>query len=711
MRAAAVFSALAFVNAAQLRVNPVRKVVSLMQKMTKQVTAEGEKEEELYGKFQCYCKNGEKSLGKSIADAETKIPEMEAALKENAGKKEQLRADLKAHKADREQAKTAMAEATSLREKQASEYAKESSETTADLEALGKAVKAISSGMGGSFLQASTSKVLHSIISDNADMSADDRELVTAFLQSSEGSEYSPRSGEILGILKQLGDEMSADLAEMTTTEETSKANYEELIAAKKKEKASLTKQIETKSERLGELGVEDATAANDLEDTTEALADDKKFLADLDGNCAAKAAAFEANSKMRSQELLALADTIKLLNDDDALELFKKTLPSASAASFLQVQVTAKEVKARALDILRKGNLNGRPELDLISLALSGKKVGFEKVLTMIDGMVTTMKAEQADDDEKKQYCAAEFDEADDKKKKAEQTINDIETSMGDASETITKVTVEIQAVADGIAALDKSVAEATAQRQEENTDFKQLMAENGAAKDLLAMAKNRLNQFYNPKLYVAPPKRELSEEDRIAVNMGGTAPPTPAPNGIAGTDISASFVQISTHTQNDEAPPAAPKTAGKFEKSEENSGVTAMMDLLVADIDKEMTTAETEEKNSQAAYEKMMADAKEKRAVDSKMKQEKEGALADAQAHLESLKEDKAAAGKQLATTVEYIQALHADCDWLVQFYDTRKEARANEVDALEKAKAVLNGADYSLLQVASKKRHFLA
>jgi len=711
MRAAAVFSALAFVNAAQLRVNPVRKVVSLMQKMTKQVTAEGEKEEELYEKFQCYCKNGEKSLGKSIADAETKIPEMEAALKENAGKKEQLRADLKAHKADREQAKTAMAEATSLREKQASEYAKESSETTADLEALGKAVKAISSGMGGSFLQASTSKVLHSIISDNADMSADDRELVTAFLQSSEGSEYSPRSGEILGILKQLGDEMSADLAEMTKTEETSKANYEELIAAKKKEKASLTKQIETKSERLGELGVEDATAANDLEDTTEALADDKKFLADLDGNCAAKAAAFEANSKMRSQELLALADTIKLLNDDDALELFKKTLPSASAASFLQVQVTAKEVKARALDILRKGNLNGRPELDLISLALSGKKVGFEKVLTMIDGMVTTMKAEQADDDEKKQYCAAEFDEADDKKKKAEQTINDIETSMGDASETITKVTVEIQAVADGIAALDKSVAEATAQRQEENTDFKQLMAENGAAKDLLAMAKNRLNQFYNPKLYVAPPKRELSEEDRIAVNMGGTAPPTPAPNGIAGTDISASFVQISAHTQNDEAPPAAPKTAGKFEKSEENSGVTAMMDLLVADIDKEMTTAETEEKNSQAAYEKMMADAKEKRAVDSKMKQEKEGALADAQAHLESLKEDKAAAGKQLATTVEYIQALHADCDWLVQFYDTRKEARANEVDALEKAKAVLNGADYSLLQVASKKRHFLA
>merc|ERR1719469_776998 len=99
-------------------------------------------------------------------------------------------------------------------------------------------------------------------------------------------------------------------------------------------------------------------------------------------------------------------------------------------------------------------------------------------------------------------------------------------------------------------IKALDKSVAEATEQRKEENAEFKALVASDTAAKELLAFAKNRLNQFYNPKLYHAPPKRELSENDRIAVNMGVEAPPTEAPGGIAGTGISA-FVEVSEHKQ----------------------------------------------------------------------------------------------------------------------------------------------------------------
>merc|ERR1719453_1785911 len=73
--------------------------------------------------------------------------------------------------------------------------------------------------------------------------------------------------------------------------------------------------------------------------------------------------------------------------------------------------------------------------------------------------------------------------------------------------------------------------------EEHEENTE---LMASDGTAKELLAFAKNRLNKFYNPKLYKAPPKRELSEDERITLNMGGTLAPTAAPGGIAGTGIS---------------------------------------------------------------------------------------------------------------------------------------------------------------------------
>merc|ERR550532_3821478 len=140
---------------------------------------------------------------------------------------------------------------------------------------------------------------------------------------------------------------------------------------------------------------------------------EDKKFLADLANNCDSKAAEWDNIKKMRAEEMIALSETIKLLNDDDALELFKKTLPG-SAANFLDVSssITA---RSRASALLH-GSHN--PQMDFIALALRGKKVGFEKVVKMIDNMVALLKQEQADDNDKKEYCGLQFDSLDDKKK-----------------------------------------------------------------------------------------------------------------------------------------------------------------------------------------------------------------------------------------------------------------------------------------------------
>merc|ERR1719305_1112705 len=107
-------------------------------------------------------------------------------------------------------------------------------------------------------------------------------------------------------------------------------------MAAKSKEVGALTKAIEQKSVRVGELGVEIVTMKNDLTDSEQALIEDTKFLADLDKNCALKTKDWEERSKTRAEELVAIAETIKVLNDDDALELFKKTLPNASSAASL---------------------------------------------------------------------------------------------------------------------------------------------------------------------------------------------------------------------------------------------------------------------------------------------------------------------------------------------------------------------------------------
>jgi len=463
---------------------------------------------------------------------------------------------------------------------------------------------------------------------------------------------------------------------------------------------------IEDKTVRIGELGVEIVEMKEDISDTEAALIEDTKFFSDLQKNCATKEKEWAVVCKTRAEELAALADTIKLLNDDDALELFKKTLPGP-AASFMQVQVTMSEVRSRALTLLRavRGTRKAhRPQLGLISMMLSGKKVSFDKVIKMIDGMVALLKKEQVEDNHKKEYCTIQFDSLEDKQKGLEGSISDLGAAISDAEGSISTLASELKALEEGIAALDKAVADPTAQRKEEHQDYKDLMASDAAAKELLGLARNRLNKFYNSKLYKAQPKRELSEEERITANMGGTLAPTNAPGGIAGTGI-AVLAQVSAHSQHEVAPPPPPEAVGAYQKkSEDSTGVISMIDLLVKDLDKEMTEAEVTEKNTQADYETMVKDSAEKRIADSKTLEDKSATKADLEGKLLKLQEDKASTEKSLHATLKVISQLHTQCDWLLQYFDVRKEARAGEIDSLVKAKAVLSGADYSLLQVTT-------
>merc|ERR1712110_1052997 len=103
-------------------------------------------------------------------------------------------------------------------------------------------------------------------------------------------------------------------------------------------------------------------------------------------------------------------------------------------------------------------------------------------------------------------------------------------------------------------------------------------------------------------------------------------------------------------------------------------------------------------------------MKDAAEKRASDSKTIADKKGVKADTEAALEGHSDNKASASKELSATLQVIDALHGECGWMIKYFDIRKEARSSEIDALGKAKAVLKGADYSLVQMKSGSK-FLA
>merc|ERR1719265_2742796 len=385
---------------------------------------------------------------------------------------------------------------------------------------------------------------------------------------------------------------------------------------------------------RQGEVGIELVNLKEDLDDTSESLAEDKKMKADLEKNCDTKTKEFEAAQKVMQEELLALADTIKMLNDDDALELFKKTLPSAS---FLQVQVTAKELQKQALQALSgaraKNGRQGDVNLAFISLMLHGKKVNFDKVIKMIDDMVVLLGEEQVADDKKKAYCLDEFDKTDDKKKELSRTISDLEKVITEDKEAVTTLTEEIKALEEGILKMDREVAGATEQRKTEHEEFTATLASNEAAKKLIEMAKNRMNKFYNPKL--------------------------------------AKFIQT---------------TGSSHDHKQESSGVIAMMDELKAELVAEIQEMEFNEKDAQEEYEQMVTDAAEKRAADTKSIEEKTFQKAGLEDEIVKNGDAKAGVEAELMATKNY---------------ETRKEARTNEIDAIKKAKAVLSGADFSLVQ----------
>merc|ERR1719359_2287999 len=176
---------------ASLSANPIRKVVNMLQNMQKKIDAEGAKREKMFDQYMCYCQNADGTLGKSISDAETKIPQVESFIKEGAATKKQLEAELKEAQVGRVEAKDAIAKATAIREKEAKAYAKTKSDADSNIGALNKAIPAIEKGMASAFLQTSGASVLREM-SVSANMNSADRDLLASFL--SEGESYAPKS-------------------------------------------------------------------------------------------------------------------------------------------------------------------------------------------------------------------------------------------------------------------------------------------------------------------------------------------------------------------------------------------------------------------------------------------------------------------------------------------------------------------------------------
>jgi len=418
------------------------------------------------------------------------------------------------------------------------------------------------------------------------------------------------------------------------------------------------------------------------LEDAMEEKADTEKFMATLESECATKEKEMGERASLRAQEIAAISEAIGILNDDDALDVFKKAMPSAFVqTAFLQKfdgkSSRAQKAKAILAGIATKAkNVNMNLMLYTLGSKLKAKgRGGFDDVVKMIDDMVVLLGKQQAEDAKQKTYCEDEFEKAADEEAASKTKLAQTDAALSEQTDTIGTLMEEIAALTTSIEALDKSVADATEQRKEEHALYVEQMQMNEAALGLVEKAKNRMQKFYNPTLYKAAPKTERSMEQKVI---------------DAGT-----FVQL----RGEVAPPPAPEMpSGPLQKNAKSAGVIGMMDTIIKDLENDMKDMEYEEKTAQKDYAELMADSQATRAGDSKALTGKQSSKAEVEAQLMTTKEVRSATATDLKQVATVISDLHAACDFIMANFDLRKEARTNEIEGLKNAKAVLSGASFS-------------
>lgn len=699
--AALACNALASTNAAMA--NPIRKVVNLLEGMASKAEKEGEEEKKIYEEYMCHCKTHTAELQKAVDENSVKGPALESQIAEDTAANAKLKEDLTTHKADLATAQAAAEAAQGVRKKEAEAFTAEVTQKKGFVEAINKALPALKQGAAG-FLQTNTalSSTLKQATAFDATLTDDDRDTVMSLLSvNAHSADYAPAGGEAVGILQNMLENYQKDVDTMTATENDAAATFQELMSAKGREVTAHKTAIQKKTERSGDLAVAIVEKKADKKQSQAMVDADQAMLDKLRANCKAETPVYDERQKMRSEELIAIAETKKILNDDDALDVFKATLPSGAGA-LLQLDSRSKLqgriASAHKAAAILRSQPRVRPELRFLELALMGKKVDMRKVIKLIDGMISLMARELQDDERKKKYCVDGLNDSKIKSKDIAKSVSEQEANKDDRAETMAAVADEIKNTQGEIASLDSLTADATTERKAQNAEFTEFMSSNHAAKEILQFASQRLRKFYQPG----------SEEEALLAKRASIKK---VGHVVTEAEIMAPLDTTALFKTLDYRLPASAKGGHAHSKkvsllstriNSESNRVIEMIAHLIDDVSKEMTVAQVDEEHAQSVYEDLMADSSKKRATYGKSMTVRESAKAENEESKNSEEAALSGAYKAMKAQGTFTLQLHKECDWLLQNYDLRRNARADEADSLTKAKAVLRGADFSFVQL---------
>lgn len=620
---------------------PLQKVVALLDAMTKEIGTEMTDQQRISDELQCWAGKNKKEKTASIAAGEKLIAETEEEITKLTAKKEELTVKSKKLSEDIADNEKELEKAEAQRKQEADEFRKFETDTTKAIGQLKSAVTILKKHQSLAQMSSSDRKSLQSIVAKAGEkyaiaLDAGDLNSARSFLQA---DPYSSSSGEIFGVLTQMQEQMEADLTQRQKDEAIAVENFTKMRNAKTAEIREGRKELSKTNEELADTKNALTTAKKSIAEAKETLEADKAFLADVIKRSEEDKAELKARVDMQTQELQAIAETKEILTSDESREMLGKTV-KGGAALFLQTKQQSR--KDEALELLRK---SGSPQLVL--LATNSKLAAFEKVKKAITDLIAELKKKLDDDVKKRDYCLTSFDKNAQETQSTEYLMEDLDNKKQQLSDSIKKLDAKIVELQESISTLKIEIATATQMRKEQNKAYQQVFSDETVTQKILAKAKARLQQFYQPK--------ELLQQ----------------PGGPVGLE------------------------KGGYKKRS-STGVLGMIQGIIDDSLKTKALAVSAEKEASAAYEQFIADSKADMNDLKKTLTSTQESRADTMEKHQATKEDL----KDALVTLESLQkekaGLHSDCDFLISNFDGTQAAMAQEVEALQQAISILSGAE---------------
>ena len=684
--------------AASVQLNPVTRVVQLMEGLVKKCKADGEAEQELYDKFKCWCKKVINAKTTTMAANEARIDELAQYIDDLESGRIELTSERTDLEAEIKGLEKTIEEETTMREKEHEDFVAAKDEMDKAIAALKSAIDVLAEGtapaslvssikrvmrVGQGFLAKNDLSELHKILDvPTADWKKLNREATFK-------KKYEARSGGIQDILKDMLKTFEDNLEEATAAEEKAEADFDALMEAKKTQLSTAKQALLDKSGEKGARGEALAASKEEKEDLEGQNERDAGYLSDTKKTCEERATEWDERKKLRAEEIAAIQEAIGILHSDDARDTFKKSFDSQglfftqlnqlrhkhphrgqqkTALSLIKsLASSSKDIRVAQL-VVALGATGAKEEPNPVD-SMTDEELAdpFKEVIAMIDGLIEELETEESDDLKTKEQCEKERME---NTQEAKMVSKEIDTNV----ETIDRLTAQIEEaekmikqIEAEIQDLEVEIRDAGDNRAKENAEYMAAEAEDNAAVELVSNAMGVLEKFYEENglkfTQLHAEVRRAGEEPFVAAGEA----PTP--------------------------PPAMSTTDG----SRESKGVIMMLEMIKEDIEKDIAKAKKQEEEAQAAYDKLVEDIEAAIQAKEQTKSDLEGEMAsDSEARTQ---ENTTMADNQgqLKAVMDYLKEIAPGCDFIAMNFNIRLTNRQMEVDGLKKAKSILQGAEY--------------